>query len=308
MDRRPVGVAVVVLALAVVMVVPMLSGRRSIGTAVPIALPSPPAVGDCVIRLADVTADVVSVPPLLSVSALRFGSCRGFVAAEVVAFWPDRAELDAAPRSRRGGPCHLPLNEYAGLTPPQGPGGMSAGGPAELVSWRPTLSYRAFLIVPSALEQRAGRDWSACVVGPANGGWYRGSLHASDRDGPLPAGFGSCWVPDESGRLAGPRDCGRSHTAELLAVGWNGDRGLTSGGGASADVGSSCGRLAGRMMVTDDPTRNGELEMVAERMDRLTATWTGNPSSIGCFVVAAGSRQLNGSVVGLGDGPIPFVS
>jgi len=304
MDRRAVGVTLVVLALAAVMVGPALSGIRSTGVAVPVALASPPAVGDCAVRVFDATVDLESTPPVLSVSAVRFGSCRGLIAGEVVAFWSDKEELAGAPRSRRAGPCQSPLIEYAGLRIPGLPTDPLAAADSEPVSWRPTLSYQAYLVIPSGLEQRAGRDWSACVIVPADGQAYRGSLRAAYPTDALPTAFGSCWGPDDSGLLTGPGDCLQPHTAQLVATGFGGGLDRVP----AADVAASCSRIAARLMDTDDPTRDGQLTIVADRMARLSRTWTGNPSSLGCFVTTTGSRQLTGLLLGLGDRPVPFLS
>ncbi len=301
MDRRAVGVTLVVLALAAVMILPALSGARSIGTAVPVVLPTPPSVGDCVTSLADDIQDG-SVPPQLSVSAVRFGSCRGAVAAEVVAFWADQRERAQTPRFGRAGPCFEPLAQYTGLRVPGMPTGPSAASDAEPVSWRPTIAFRAFLVTPSGLERRAGRDWSVCVVGPGTGQSYRGSLRGAYLNETLPPAFGSCWTLDESGLLTGPGDCLRAHTAQLVATGWRDDLDPVP----AAEVSASCSRIAGRLMDTDDPTRDGQLAITADRMTRLSRTWTGNQSVLGCFVAASGSRQLVGLVNGLADRPVPF--
>jgi hypothetical protein len=302
MDRRPVGVALVVVALAAVMVVPVLSGIRSTGTAVPIGLPSPPAIGDCVARLPTDAPDPGQAPPRVPMDRVLLGPCRGAIAGEVVAYWADEAALADAPRSRRAGPCYPPLARYAALT--SDASSIDAVQPwlVEPVSWRPTLAYQAFLITPTDLERRAGRAWSACVIGAAGGQEYRGSLAGSFGTGALPVGFGSCWAADASGQLAGPGDCAKPHTAQLLATGWTGPYGLSS----DADVVSSCRRVAARVMETADPARGGQLTFVADRMGNLARGWNGNPSTLGCFVATAYQRQLVGLVNGIGEGSIPF--
>jgi hypothetical protein len=302
MDRRPVGVAVVVLALAAVMVAPALSGLRSIGTAVPIELPSPPAVGDCVAQLSGPPADSGELPPRLAATAVLFGSCRGSIAGEVVAFWATEQEMANAPRSRRAGPCYPPLAEFTGQYP-TGAATDPATSPLEPVPWRPAVSYQAYLITPSDLEQRAGREWSACVITPADGRKYLGSLRHSYQDGSLPTVFGSCWAADDTGMLTGPVDCAGPHTAQLLATGGNGPLDVPT-----ANVVASCTRVAGQLMDADDPARDGQLTVIADRMTQLTRSWSGNPSSIGCFVSVTGDRRMTGLVNGLGDRPVPFVS
>ena len=304
LDRRLVGVALVVVALAAVMVVPALSGIRSTGTPVAIALPVPPAVGDCVVGIPAVDADQAPSPPQLSMDRLLLGSCAGAIAGEVVAFWPDESALVDAPRSRRSGPCYPPLAQYAGLTLDARSTGAAEPWLVEPVSWRPTLSYQAFLVVPTDLERRAGRHWSACVIAPAGGQGYRGSLNGAFGSGSLPAGFGSCWTPDASGRFGGPGECAQPHTAQLVATGWTGPYGPS----ADADIVASCRRVAARVIQTADPARGGQLTFVADRMGRLAAQWSGNPSTLGCFVVSADGRPLSGLVTGLRDRPLPFAS
>ncbi|HEY5881830.1 MAG TPA: hypothetical protein VIU11_23180 [Nakamurella sp.] len=304
MDRRPVGVALVVLALAAGMVLPALSGLRSTGTAVPIALPTPPAVGECVAQLSRPSGETDRTPPQLAASAVLFGICRGSIAGEVVAFWPTQETLANAPRSRRAGPCYPPLADFTGLNVKDAATDPASTSWIEPVSWRSALSYQAYLIIPSDLELRAGREWSACVIAPAAEREYVGSLRDSYREGSLPTVFGSCWESDGSGLLAGPVDCTEPHAAQLMATAWNGTRVFASG----ADVLASCTRMAGRVMDVDDPTRGDQLAVIADRMAALIPSWDGNPSSIGCFVSVAGERRMTGLVIGLGDRPVRFVS
>lgn len=304
MDRRPVGIALVVVALAAVMVGQALSGIRSPGTAVPVALPAPPVVGDCVAGLEVGVDDPGGAPTRVPMDRVLLGSCHGTIAGEVVAFWPDEAALADTPRSRRAGPCYSPLARYAGLTLDATSIDPAQPWLVEPVSWRPTLSYQAFLITPTDLERRAGRAWSACVIGAAGGQDYRGSLAGSFGIGALPVGFGSCWTPDASGRLAGPGECAKPHTAQLLATGWTGPYGSA----ADAAIVSSCRRVAARVMETADPARGGQLTFVADRLGRVAADWPGNPATLGCFVVTADGRPLVGLVTGVGDRPLPFGS
>jgi hypothetical protein len=72
---------------------------------VPVALPTPPAVGDCAADLRGGVAEPSGAPTRVSMDRVLLGSCRGAIAGEVVAYWPDEAALADAPRSRRAGPC-----------------------------------------------------------------------------------------------------------------------------------------------------------------------------------------------------------
>jgi hypothetical protein len=256
MDRRLVGVAVVVAAFTAVMIIPVLSGLRLPGTAEPVALPAPPAVGDCVAAL-PAGATTAGLEQPVPMEQVQLGSCRGAIAGEVVGFWPDEQALAQAPRSRRAGPCYPPLAQYASLTLDATSHGAAEPWLVEPVSWRPTLAFQAYLITPTDLERRAGRTWAACVVGPAGGQQYRGSLAGAFGIGALPIGFGSCWTTASTGLLAGPwgvrasahgaaagdgldraRRVGRGSRHRLLlpAGGGPGDADRRSGAGRPADL------------------------------------------------------------------------
>jgi hypothetical protein len=303
MDRRLAGIVVLILALAAVVVVPSVDGRRVAGTAVATTFPDPPAVGDCL--RAPLPASVLSPGPVpeVRVTAADLGPCEGSVSGEVVAFWATPAIAQAAPSSRFGGPCYPQAAEFAGLdvsTPRSTdvPGAPSGG----LVRWKPTISFQAVQVVPGEEEQRAGRTWTACLVVPSGEPSYQGTLRNAVTEG-MPAGFSLCWNGTDLDRMPEFLPCGQPHEAELVATGWVRDRSTVT----IPEVGEACAGIAGRLMGSADPTRGGQLRVVADRMTAQADGRSDGPLTVACFVTSAADQQLSGSVIGLGERDVPFV-
>ncbi len=301
MDRRLAGIVVLILALAVVVVVPSLEGRRVAGNATATTFPDPPAVGDC-LRSRPTPAGSSGALVSVRVTDLDLGSCAGSVGGEVVAFWPTVAIAAAAPSARFGGPCYLQAAEYAGLRStarttdvPGAPSGLH-------VRWKPTISFNAVEVVPGEEEERAGRQWSACLVVPLSGLDYRGTLRGSVARG-LPPEFGLCFAATDLGTMPELQRCGHPHRAELVATGWVPDRSAVT----VPELNQSCVGVAGRLMGSDDPTRGGQLTVVTDRMTAQTDGRSDGALAIGCFVTAAAGQLLSGSVIGLGERAVPFV-
>src|SRR6478609_6611919 len=175
MDRRLAGVVVLVLALVAVMTVPSIAGRRTAGSAVAIALPDPPQVGDCLLAPITQTSARGGWPREIPYSPGEFGNCSGPIAGEIVAVWGSQAEADEGSRSRLGGPCYRQAANFAGLVR-SGRSTIVPGGPVDpQVAWKPTIGFVPYRIVPSQVEQNAGRFWSACLAVPTAQSTYRGT-------------------------------------------------------------------------------------------------------------------------------------
>ncbi len=301
MDRRLAGIVVLLLALSAVVVVPSLDGKRTSGTAVAVTFPHPPRVGDCLRAPFALTAAVAGSPPEISVTSVDLGPCEGEVSGEVVAFWETSAAAAQAPSSRFGGPCYRQAAEYAGL---QSNGrstdlpGAPAGGP---VRWKPTIGFNPFLVVPGEIEQRAGRSWVACLVLPVGGVAYSGTLRDAFSQG-LPAQFGLCFNSANFDVLPSLLLCDQPHVAELLATGWIRDRSQVS----LPEVQDACREVAGRLIGADDPTRGEALEIVTDRLTAQSVDRSDGPLTIGCFATTRGASELSGSVIGLGERPVPI--
>jgi hypothetical protein len=96
--------------------------------------------------------------------------------------------------------------------------------------------------------------------------------------------------------------CDQPHPAELLATGWVSDRSVVT----TPEITTSCEDIAGRIMRTGDPTRGRALTITLEPVTKDGATVPNAPLSVSCFVSSAGSAQLLGTLIGIGDQPLPL--
>jgi hypothetical protein len=80
---------------------------------------------------------------------------------------------------------------------------------------------------------------------------------------------------------------------------------------AVADLRAACITYAGRVLRTADPTRQGAVRMDIFGNDRA---FTGPPSAthlqdsrVSCYAQAGEGSRFDGTLVGIGDGPLPLV-
>ncbi len=159
------------------------------------------------------------------------------------------------------------------------------------VDWQPDFSVRGQLIGANVLQRAAGRDWSACIVRPDNLGIYLGSVHDALDTGTSPSAYGDC-SPDTNLSILSVVSCSDPHTTERLGTAL-----VPAGSISAAALSASCRAFAGRMLRTNDPTRGGVLDVVVGTDDLTT-----------CAVVLKGSGQLVGSLIGIGDRPLPLIT
>jgi hypothetical protein len=321
MDRRLVGALLVVVVLTVAILIPARNGLRIAGSGSIGELPADPVVGDCLLQPpyefweqargrpgSESTSQRARKNPLAPI----FGPCDGGdVAGEVVAIIS--ASGDVVTRRARaaasGLDCRSTALQYAGLFPLGERFVLADAMAVDPVSWQLSISLRGNWMLPSVVMQAAGRSWAACVATPGVAGFYRGTVANSYRGGRLPDLFGTCW--DRSTPSAGMDsvDCGKSHAAELISVGDVPDRAATTGAAINAD----CQRLAAEVMGRADPTAGGGLQVkVAPDLPDAPAVSNlpeAEPRGLNvvCFVTA-GERSLTGSLVGIGENPIPYGS
>ena len=74
---------------------------------------------------------------------------------------------------------------------------------------------------------------------------------------------------------------------------------------SQADLAAACRDITTALMRTELPVQAGELVTVIDVTDGDDTT-PNAPLTVGCFAAATGQRQLDGSVIGLGDRPVPF--
>lgn len=306
MDRRLLGVVMLVAAVVAVMAIPSLTGRRTSGTAVAVAFSGPPRVGQCLApdRPAYwvVQPQTGSYVPQVPLDTIRFASCLGLIGGEIVSVWPTSSDPGFVTQAPRRNPCYPSTAAYAGL---QTVGrstdfpGVPAVGP---VLWRPSIGFDPLQIVPGDAERRAGRDWVACLAIPSGHAGYVGTLREAFTSGAMPIQFGSCWAGADLDQLPVAVRCDEPHPAQLLAKG----RVLDQNPGSTAAVEQSCTELAGRIMHTTDPTRDGKLKVVIDLPNNGGAETTQPPPTVACFVTTAGPQELSSTLIGLADRPVPL--
>jgi len=318
MDRRLVGALLVVAVISAAIVLPpMVTGSRIAGSASPIDLPDPPGVGDCLLNplpktngqdLADgTTVRITGYPADLpdDTAAAAFGPCDGLVAGEVVQVVDSGgdppARRAAAAVSNEG--CRSATAAYTGLldvirqfTSPT--------GAVEAVRWDPTVNVRHVWVQPEAVQRAAGRTWLACVVTPARPVRYLGRVAGAFAGRSLPDQFGVCWLQTDVSAAVTFVDCSEPHRSELVSIG------SVSGHSdvAPADVTTSCERLASRVVGRDDPTAGGVLTVGVDPEELPARLRSDRTVDVTCFLTAGNDRRLVGTLVGLGDRPIPFES
>ena len=287
---------------------PNIAQRRVAGAGVPIVIPGPPAVGDCVTSVPDVISQMrdgnFGVADQIDLPTALYGPCGGRIAGEVSYVIGDAgssARVPAPQYQDQLSQCGLDTLGYTGSVPPIVNG---ASGQPGLV-WSSAVNFQVISVGPSPLQRRAGQRWSACVVGGPAAHPYKGRLHDVLTSGLLPATFASCWNSDallDSGQVR----CDRPHAVELLAT-----TGLGSTPHTAPDVRRSCSVYAGRTMRSADPDRGGALRFeIVDFRDTVTvvppsASQVLQETFIGCLAVARDGLQLSGSLVGVGDGPLP---
>jgi hypothetical protein len=300
MTRRHSGVVILILALIVVMVVPMVNGRRVAGSPIAIDFPAPPAVGDCVRPpLPEATANN-RTRGQIAVTAVRFGPCTGYVAGEVVSVG-DANSIATAPDSPYSRDrCSSDIAAYAGLQTSRRPDTIREGSNSS-IQWTPTFAGESLLIVPSSAERNAGQRWVACLAVPVVQQPYQGSLRGGYTTG-LPDQFGLCWTAVDLSLKAALIPCSESHPAELLATGWIASRSALS----IDEITASCVEVAAEVMKTPDPTHDGKVRVVLDAVRQGWAATPDAPLTVGCLLTSSDTHQLTGTVIGLGDRPVPL--
>ena len=296
--RRIAGIAMIVLAGVGVGAATTLRQQVTGGSAAAIAIPAPPQVGDCVLDGAELPQRVSSGTPTFG-----YGPCVGARAGEVVSVvadpWVDPGAKDSHTAMRDGSPsdaiaaqCAQDARVYAGLAAAPPTIDPAAGG----VSFSPSIWLPVSALFPDDRQRAVGQDWVACVVESPTDTTFAGSVRAvfarQQPSGTLPAAFARCLV-EANATTAG--DCDVPHQVELL-----GFRLVKDTPDAARLARSACTDFAATVLKRPDPTAGGALEVVSI-YDRSTHEAT-------CQIASAGPRLLRGSLIGLGDRPIPWAA
>lgn len=245
MNPRLRGAAVLVVALLAVLVTAGFNQRITVVTGDGVAVPplGPPSPGQCLLQQA---AEGIQFDPpkdgLVLVPPLAIGECDGIRYGEV--FLVEDSVQSQQMMADFASLCSGGL-EYMGLDP---------GAPQD--QWQPTLFARTTAAGPDPRQITSGQRWVACVVMPAVGVSYEGSLRGSISDGQVPKGFGTC--------LSGPtlmegKECDAPHQVELFAY-----KQLTEPLPNQGDLDAQCEQIVQLATMMPDIFAGGALSVRAE--------------------------------------------
>jgi hypothetical protein len=171
------------------------------------------------------------------------------------------------------------------------------------------------VVGPTIHQRSAGQSWIACVLTASFGPLataYRGVLKGVTVDGRLPTAFGMCaaTVQDVQSGLSGQIplplvSCADDHRVEIFS------RNTYLPAVTQAQLNTSCAGLARWLTRMPEATAGGALAIraVASHPDATTGSPVDGVGARGvaaCLVEAVGNRGLEGSLVGLGAGAIPW--
>lgn len=307
----------VVVVCTAAAIVPLLGGLRMAGSARPMELPSDPQVGDCVVAG---FGDSPDAPGQLSpahtpsggleqVAApeptpVRFERCQGQpVIGEIVgvALSPSLEDAAAPPP---GLDCRSSALAYAGLVAVDNRFELPNQQQDDPVRWNLSIDTGNRWVLPAPWLLAAGKTWSACIVTPRDGGTYLGRLADAYNGRSLPDAFGTCWDSAQVSAASQRANCSEPHVAELVSAGRVHDIATVE----TAEIMASCTALAGTVMRRDDPGAGGQVVVHTSPDASRIRFRTSGSLSVLCYVAAGGDRPLAGTVVGLGDQPIPFAN
>ncbi len=299
MGRRVAGALLVLLTLVGVAVVSSATGIRLAGTPIAVALPGPPAVGDCV--LAGSTGPV-AVTGSTSSPGQSFGPCSTAGVGVIAGSLGEVVAVRTATRDRSvstsPADCRPSALEYAGLRP-SGDAWTVPGAPVDdPIRWTYSVDVETTWVmqVPSRPE---ASSWAACVARPAAAVAGPGRLVNAFGGGALPGAYGTCWQSDDLSAGVQMVDCDEPHVAELIALG-------RTVGSLPVDADrarQSCVGQAAIVLRRADPTVDGTLSI---RLHPARARNGRLELSPACFITAADDRRIVGSLVGLGPAPVKF--
>lgn len=299
-----------VFALLAALVVPGINGRPTGGTADRVPIPQPPKAGEC---LKEIQLRYVDHTPEVEFSTGQFGSCAGPKVGEVVGLLDASAssfEIDNRAGTAGAGSteryfeldhqCFLQAVAFTGLQ--RGPQGVIHPGiSTEEVDWRPAFQLFQALVGPTGEQRLLGADWLVCAIGTAKNGItssYQGTMREGFTVGDQPDAVGTCsWSPGHFSQTW----CDENHRYQLLAtVSLPGD-----GAGLPAEqvLDRTCLAVAVVMLRTPDPTLGGQLEV-----DGLIDPSDPEKRTAFCIAGVGKDQKLNGSLIGIGDGPLPWAS
>ncbi len=307
MSNRAWGAVLLTLVLFGAVLIPVVTGRRIAGSAARVAVREPPQLGECLQASSgsgwsgfDFSAVQVLTAPV--------GPCGDANYGEVVAVSEDSRMFPSSLSARGPYPeplaCQRPARTYLGwsigasLTASDRQPADTEGA---LARWHPVVTDSLALLGPDVPQFLDGQRWIACVMLP-RAGPYPGSVRRGASAAPAAAdAYGTC-TDDSASAFPVETPCAQPHDGETF--GWA-PVGVTSEpsllGSCKVLLASATGRSSilnsGEVAVTltIGYAVGGVPEVRHDREQRAT-----------CSVVAKDGRTLGGSLIGIGDGPLPW--
>jgi hypothetical protein len=284
MPRRAVGIVLLAIVLIAAVAGSLLGGVRVAGIAGPLPGLGAPTVGECV---AAVSGPVSVGLPMGSIrvttvgeTSARFSDCLDAHIGEVVALRSVTESLAETLTNDRW--CGLVATEYQSQT-------LRRAGYASDDHWTPIDGPR-FMLIVSALPGAQAYKWAACAVTSPGFETYNGSFVRSLPDGQAPAPFGVCRLTEGTMTWA---SCSQPHRVQEFA---------TTSTPPTPDTGRSCMKLISSMTAMSDITADGLL-----RPEVVQNTDNGEGTTSSCRLSVLGDRPLGGTLIGLGNGALPWV-
>jgi hypothetical protein len=306
---------VLLIAAAGIVVVPTLRPSMVAGTALAPTVPGPPQVGDCLLPppgpasgtvlpavggstsqagVAGTSPRLIAPRVVKGVVVDQYGPCDGTRLGEVTVVKDPAGALDASSADSVSGPCAMAADSYSGLPAPGAPP-QNVDTPT-VVAFEPSLYLPVAVLLPDDRQRAAGQRWEACTVSSPDPSGYVGSLQGVFDGAPgghtLPTVFATCRRSATDQTTVG---CDDPHQVEVL-----GYRLVPLGPQAQRAALRGCLEFAGRMLDRSDPTSGGSLQVVS--------LFDESSNEAMCQIESTGSRYLIGSIIGLGDRPLPWAS
>ena len=313
MNRRRVGLLVLALVLLAAVTVPNAVGRTIPGVAQAVPMPGSPSVGQCVGQRFDLGWFMAGGSSAkYRYPELGIGDCGSAHYGEVVSviatptipkilgdsgggYAVDDKNMDA---------CYQAAAQFLGLR--------AAEQPDLFGYWRRSVMYPVVPLMPTARQRAAGQHWLACATylnqlsadGAVSLVGYPGSLRNAVSTGAGRNYLGFC--PKEADWIQmSATSCDMPHHGEVFG----------SGGALPHDVArttltSSCKNLIDQVTKNADLIRVGRLVVTVQITDKNGATVKGAmipaQSNLQCGIVTPAGRLLQGSLIAIGTGPIPW--
>lgn len=323
--RRRVGLLLIIGVLLAAVVVPKVGIRAVPGTPQALPVTGPPSVGDCVADPIDPSWDNPAVAAnatgttgaAYAYPRLDLKPCQGSRYGEVTAVITTSAEPVISISSdgtfandSNVENCSPTASEYVGIA-------MTGTQRAPLIApWYPSQIVEAAASTPPVRQTAAGQHWLACIVylgasqenphGIAGQERYDGPLRKAMSTGAQRDRIGTCAVgTDLTGGQLGLVGCGITHLSEIFAQGGSGTDSRTRAG-----LQNSCAQVVARLTRIPDITAAGltvQVLAISSNSSPITDALIPAEVNLSCGVTAEHQRPLDGSLLALGNAPIPWV-